>query len=169
MSRNVQKHQAQLVPRRPVERLCSRMETLETSRRAAWLDQTPERRTTSRYRNWQRWVQMSSLGLLESPSPREVEYGALRMIGGNRIARVAGFGRRRRRTPGKLLSKPSSLARPLGPDPGPFPKRSHGVPYASTTNPSSVPQGMFSRGPSKFPMMFPSCATSFRFQGLGKD
>lgn len=110
------------------------------------LDQTPEDGTTSKYQNWQRWVQMSSLGLLESPSPRELEYGVLRMIGGNRIARVAGFRRRRRRTPGKLLSKPSSL--PLGSDPGlsdplPFPIRSHHVPHASTTPtqeaPSSVP------------------------------
>lgn len=89
------------------------------------LDQTPEGGTTSKYHNWQRWVQMSSLGLLESPSPRELEYGALRMIGGNRIARVAGFRRRRRRTPGKLLSKPSSLpsrlrSRPLRSPPVPI-------------------------------------------------
>ena len=106
------------------------------------LDQTPEGGTTSKYHNWQRWVQMSSLGLPESPSPRELEYGALRMIGGNRIARVAGFRRRRRRTPGKLLSKPSSLpsrlrSRPLRSPPVPimFPMPAQ----LYTGAPSSVP------------------------------
>ena len=167
-SRNVQKHTAHNCSSGTrLSAFCIRMDTGKAPAQLR-CSIKPQRvqLQVNKYHNWQRWVQMSYLGLLESPWPRELDYGALRVIGGNRIARVAGFRRRRRRrTPRKLLSKPSSLpsrlrSRPLRSPPVPitFPMPAQLHTRAPPPFPTCILTQVlypFSGGPVDVPTTFP--------------